>query len=167
MIAAKLVELIEIHAQHFTSDVVRDLLTNERTRGFRAVRPQELEQRIFQIVHHLGNWIGDPNSVMVQAEFTDWGRRRFEQGIPLSEIMYAVIILKQHLGRYILDNGLVDAAFPRVDGDYVLPMHLNGLQELHARLGRFFDEALYCLACGYEAEAKASPVAARGSAHRT
>ena len=49
MIAAKLVELIEIHAQ-FTSDVVRDLLTNERTRGFRAVRPQELEQRIFQIV---------------------------------------------------------------------------------------------------------------------
>ena len=167
MIAAKLVELIEIHASRFTADVVRDLVTNERTRGFRAVRPEELEPRIFQIVHHLGNWIGDPKSATVQAEFTDWGRRRFEQGIPLSEIMYAVIILKQHLGRYILDNGLVDAAFPRVDGDYVLPMHLNSLQDLHARLGRFFDEALYYLASGYEAEAKASPVAARGSAHRT
>jgi hypothetical protein len=167
LIAAKLVELIEIHASRFTSDVVRDLVTNERTRGFRAVRPQELEQRIFQIVHHLGNWIGDPKSATVQAEFTDWGRRRFEQGIPLSEIMYAVIILKQHLGRYILDNGLVDAAFPRIDSDYVLPMHLNSLQDLNARLGRFFDEALYYLACGYEAEAKASPVAARGSAHRT
>ena len=165
MIAAKLVELIEIHASRLTSDVVRDLLTNERTRGFRAVRPEELEQRIFQIVHHLGNWIGDPKSVTVRAEFADWGRRRFEQGIPLSEILYAVIILKQHMGRYILDNGLVDAAFPRVDGDYVLPMHLNSLQDLHARLGRFFDEALYHLACGYEAEAKA--VAARGSAHRT
>jgi len=164
LIAAKLVELIEIHAQHFTSDVVRDLLTNERTRGFRAVGPDELEERIFQIVAHLGNWIGDPNSGIVQAEFADWGRRRFEQGIPLSEILYAVIVLKQHMGRYVVDNGLVDAAFPRIDGDYVLPMHLSSLHDLHARLGRFFDEALYYLACGYEAEAK--EVAARDPAHR-
>jgi hypothetical protein len=154
MIAAKLVELIEIHASGLTTDVMRDLVTNERTRGFRDVRPQELEQRIFQIIHHLGNWIGDPRSRTVQAEFTEWGRRRFDQGISLSEIMYAVIILKQHMGRYILDNGLVDAAFPRIDSDYVLPMHLNSLQDLYAQLGRFFDEALYYLACGFEAEAK-------------
>jgi hypothetical protein len=164
VIAAKLVELIENHARRLTSDVVQDLLTNERTRGFRVVSPEELDQRIFQIVAHLGNWIGDPNSKIVQAEFADWGRRRFEQGIPLSEVMYAVIILKQHMGRYILDNGLVDAAFPRIDGDYILPMHLNSLQDLHARLGRFFDEALYYLACGYEVEAKA--VALRASTYR-
>ncbi len=164
MIAAKVVELIENHASRFTGEVVRDLVANERTRGFRAVPPDELEERIFQIVHHLGNWIGDPNAVMVRAEFTDWGRRRFEQGIPLSEILYAVIVLKQHMRRYIVDNGLVDAAFPRIDGDYVLPMHLNSLQELNAQLSRFFDEALYCLACGYEAESK--EVAARGPAPR-
>ena len=164
MIGAKLVDLIEAHAWAMTSDVARDLLTNERTSGFRAVRQQDLEQRIFQILHHLGNWIGDPKSVTVRAEFEDWGRRRFEQGIPLSEILYAVIVLKQHMGRYILDNGLVDAAFPRIDSDYVLPMHLNSLQDLHGRLGRFFDEALYYLACGYEAEAK--EVAARDPAHR-
>jgi hypothetical protein len=164
VIAAKLVDLIEDHASRLTGDVVQDLLTNERTRGFRAVRPDELEERIFQIVHHLGNWIGDPKSVTVRAEFEEWGRRRFEQGIPLSEIVYAVIVLKQHMGRYVVDNGLVDAAFPRIDGDYVLPMHLNSLQELNARLSRFFDEALYYLACGYEAETK--EVAARGPAHR-
>src|SRR5262245_55306257 len=133
MIAAKLVELIEIHATRLTSDVMGDLVTNERTRGFRAVDPQELEQRIFQIVHHLGDWIGDPKSVIVQAEFADWGRRRFDQGIPLSDIMYAVIVLKQHVGRYILDNGLVDTAFRH---EYVLPIHLNSLQDLNARLGR-------------------------------
>jgi hypothetical protein len=164
VIAAKLVDLIEDHASRLTSDVVQDLLTNDRTRGFRVVSPEELDQRIFQIVAHLGNWIGDPNSGIVQAEFADWGRRRFEQGIPLSEILYAVIVLKQHMGRYIVDNGLVDAAFPRIDGDYVLPLHLNSLHDLHARLGRFFDEALYYLACGYEAEAKEA--AARGPAHR-
>ena len=154
MIGAKLVDLIEVHAWPMTSDVARDLLTNERTRGFRAVPQEELEQRIFQILHHLGNWIGDPMSKTVQAEFTDWGRRRFDQRIPLSELIYGIIIIKYHLRRYISDNGLVDASFPRVEADYVLPLHLHSLQELNTRVGRFFDEALYCLACGYEEQAR-------------
>jgi hypothetical protein len=155
MIAAKLVELIEVHAPYLTGDIARDLVTNMRTPGFRAVRKQELDERIFQILNHLGNWIGDPLATMVQAEFTHWGRRRFDQGIPLSELIFAVIIIKQHLRRYISDNGLVDAAFPRVESDYILPLHLHGLQELNARVGQFFDEALYQLACGYEEQGRA------------
>jgi hypothetical protein len=155
VIAARLVELIEIHSQRITTDIVEDLLINERTRGFRAVRRPDLEQRVFQLLHHLGNWIGDPRSDKTRAEFTDWGRRRFDQGIPLSELIFAVIIIKQHLRRYISDNGLVDAAFPRVEGDYVLPLHLHGLQELNAQVGRFYDEALYSLAVGYEERARA------------
>ena len=154
MIAAKLVELIEIHADRVTIDVTHDLITNPRTPGFRAVPPQELEQRIYRLLHHLGNWIGDPRSVRVQAEFNEWGRRRFDQGIPLSELIFAIIVLKQHLRRYISDNGLVETAFPRVDGDYVLPLHLHSLQEFNARVGQFFDEALYDLACGYEEQAR-------------
>jgi hypothetical protein len=150
MIGARLVELIEIHANRLTADVAQELVTSDRTPGFRAVRPQDLEQRIFEIVHHLGNWIGDPKAEAVHAEFTDWGGRRFDQGIRLSEIVYALIILKQHMRRYIADNGLVDATFPRVENDYVLPMHLHSLQELHTRIDRFFDEALYYLVRGYE-----------------
>ena len=154
MISAKLIELIEIHATRLTKDVARDMSTNDRTLGFRAVPEEDLEQRIFQILHHLGNWIGDPKSERVQAEFSQWGSRRFDQGIPLSEIVFAIIVLKQHLRRYIQDNGLVDAAFPRIESDYVLPMHLHSLQDLNVRVGQFFDEALYHLACGYEAESR-------------
>jgi hypothetical protein len=156
MIAEKLVELIEIHASRIATDVAQDLITNERTRGFRAVRQQDLELRIFQLLNHLGNWIGDPRSVKMQAEFTEWGRRRFDQRVPLNEIIYAVILLKQHLRRYITDNGLVDAAFPRVESDYVLPLHLHSLQELNLRVGRFFDEALYNLVRGFEDQAQRS-----------
>lgn len=154
MISAKLIELIEIHSNRLVSDVARDLVSNERTRGFRGVPPEDLEQRLFQIVHHLGNWIGDPRAEQVRTEFVRWGARRFDQKIPLSEIVYGIIILKQHLHRYISDHGLVDAAFPRVDHEYVLPMHLHSLQELNTKVARFFDEALYHLACGYEEEAR-------------
>jgi hypothetical protein len=166
MIAAKLVELIEIHASRLTKDVARDLTTNDRTRGFRAVRLEDLEQRIFQLLHHLGNWIGDPRSEQVKTEFTDWGRRRFDQGIPISELIYSVILIKQHLRRYISDNGLIDASFPRVEGDYVLPLHLHSLQELNARVGQFFDEASYYLACGYEERARQPEVLGRSAVVR-
>lgn len=154
MIAERLVELIEINAARLSTDVAADLVANERTPGFRAVRRSDLEERIFQIVHHLGNWIGDRRSEKVKTEFADWGRRRFGQGIPLSEIVYAILVLKQHLRRYIRDHGLVEASFPRVEHDYVLPVHLNSLQELNTQVGLFFDEALFHLAHGYEEEAR-------------
>jgi hypothetical protein len=156
MISAKLIELIEIHATRLTKDVAQDLVTNPRTRGFQAVPREDLEQRVYQLLHHLGNWIGKPKSVEVETEFTGWGRRRFDQSIPLSEIVYGIIILKQHLRRYISENALVDTAFPRVEGDYLLPMHLHSLQELNVRVAEFFDEALYHLARGYESEAKSA-----------
>ena len=72
----------------------------------------------------------------------------------VSELIFAIIIIKQHLRRYISDNGVVDASFPRVEGDYVLPMHLHSLQELNTQVGRFFDEALYSVAIGYEERAR-------------
>ena len=160
MIAERLVELIEITASRLSADVATDLARNERTRGFSAVPRPELEDRIFQIVHHLGDWIADRRAEKVRIEFADWGRRRFGQGIALSEIIYAIIVLKQHLRRYIQDNGLVEASFPRVEQDYVLPMHLNSLQELNTQVDLFFDEALYHLARGYEEGARSRAAAA-------
>jgi len=154
VIGAKLVELIEIHSQRLTADIVDDLLINDRTCGFRAVRRPDLEQRVYQLLHHLGNWIGDARSDKTRTEFTDWGRRRFDQGIPLSELIFAIIVIKQHLRRYISDNGLVEASFPLVESDYVLPMHLHSLHNLSTEVGRFFDEALYSLAVGYEERAR-------------
>ena len=154
MISGKLIELIEIHAAELSTDTARDLTTNSRTPGFRAVPQRDLERRLFEIFHHLGNWIGDPGNSRVRTEFEEWGQRRFDQSIPLSQVVYAIILIKQHLRRYIADHGLVDASFPPVEREYVLPMHLHSLQDLNTRVGQFFDEALYHLAHGHEAHAR-------------
>ena len=153
MISVKLIELIESQAAHLASDTARDLMTNERTPAFRAASQHALEERVFQIFHELGNWMGDPGNLRVRKEFEEWGHLRFAQGIPLNQIVYAIILIKQHLQRYIADHGLLDASFPPVERDYVLPMHLHSLQDLNTRVGQFFDEAMYHLARGYEAEA--------------
>ena len=154
MIAASLIDLIEVHAIPLSREVAQELHTNERTRGFRAVKREDLEHRVSSLLNHLGDWLGSPNAEEVRAEFATWGQRRFDQQIPLSEILFALIILKQHLRRYIRDNGLLDAAFPRVEQDYVLPMHMYSLQELNFTVGVFFDEAFYNLTRGYEGAAK-------------
>ena len=153
MIAARLIELVELHSSQLSADVGRDLRTNPSTPGFHSVPLDELQERFFDILRHLGDWLGEPQSERVRQEFTEWGARRFDQRIPLSEIVYAIIVFKRHLRRYVRDHGLVDVAFPRVEGDYLLPMHLHGLQELNTSIGQFFDEALYYAALAYEAEA--------------
>jgi len=150
MISAKLIELIHIHAGRLADDVAADLRSNLRTPAFGAVALEDLSQRVAQIFNHLGNWIGEPGSNAVKAEFADWGGRRFGQGIPISQIVQAIIVIKAHLRRYIRDHGLVDSAFPRVEADYILPMHLHSLQQLNEQVGAFFDEALFQLALGYE-----------------
>jgi len=154
MVAEKLVEMIEIHADRLGAVVVQDLMTNERTRSFRTVKRGDLEERLFDILHHLGDWIGNRRSDRVKLEFAEWGSKRFGQGMPLSEVVCAIIVLKRHLRHFIQQNGLIEAAFPATDGDYVLPMHLHSLQALNGDIGLFFDEALYQLACGYEDRAR-------------
>jgi hypothetical protein len=156
MISARLVELIQNHAPQLTADTVNDLLTNEHTTSFRKVSRLEIENRIFRIYNHLGDCIA-ANQNFAEAEFEEWGRKRFGQGIALSEIVYTVILIKAHLSRYIRDHGLIDAAFPRTEADYILPMHLHSLQELNRLVSGFFDQALYHLARGYEAAAGRRP----------
>jgi hypothetical protein len=150
MISAKLIELIGTHAGVLAAEVASDLRSNPRTAAFRAVTQGDLSDRVSQIFHHLGNWIGEPGSEAVRNEFADWGSKRFGQGIPLSQIIYAIIVIKAHLRRYIREHGLLESAFPRVEADYILPMHLHSLQQLNEQVGTFFDEALFQLALGYE-----------------
>ncbi len=149
MISARLVELIQNHAPQLTSDIVNALITDPHTPAFRRVPKLDLEQRIFRIYHHLGDFIaaGQP---LAEAEFEEWGRKRLGQGIPLSEIVYALILLKSGLSRYIREHGLIDATVPDSQADFVLPMHLHSLQELNAMVMGFFDRALYHLVLGYE-----------------
>src|SRR5262249_31487235 len=99
----------------------------------------------------LGTWIADPNQAEVQKEYEEWGRTRFRQGVPLSEIVYCVILIKSHLRRFIRDHGLVTYSGDRVSPHELLPLDLYGIQELNYIIGEFFDRALHHLARGYEA----------------
>jgi hypothetical protein len=149
----RLMQLIETHTGPLTHETVQDLLTNERTRAFRKVPGPELEARVAALYGNLGKWIGSPKDDSVRAEYEEWGKARFRQGIPLSEIVYALILAKSRLRRYVREHGLVDFSGDRVIPGELLPVQLHSIQELNYMIGEFFDVALYHLARGYESVA--------------
>jgi hypothetical protein len=153
MLGARLLQLIQSHAASLTKEVITDLQRNDRTPSFRRLSLSSLESRIGALYSNLGRWIGDSDESAVRLEYEEMGRRRFQEDIPLSEIVYALLLTKQHLRRYIRDHGLVDFAGDRMMPDELLPLELHSIQELNYQVGEFFDRALYHLARGYEAEA--------------
>ena len=159
MLTTRLIQLIESHATSLCSEAMQDIVTNEHTSSFRRVPVAELEQRIAALYLNLTRWIGKPDDAAVQEEYEQWGRTRFHQGIPLSEIIYCLILSKGHLRKFIREHGLIDFSGDRVTPDELIPVQLHGIQELNYMVGEFFDRALYCLTRGYEtAERKTVPV---------
>jgi len=160
MLANRLIQLIENHYKSLGHEAMHDLLTNENTRAFRKVPKEELEPRIAAIYQSVGKWIGNANEDDIRQEYEDWGRTRFRQGIPFSEVVYALMLTKKHLRTFIKEHGLVDFSGDRITPDEFMPMELYAIQELNYKVGDFFDIAMYHLVRGYEAAAKAHLVAA-------
>jgi hypothetical protein len=156
MLGARLLLLIQSHAGPLTTETLQDLTTNERTASFRRLPAAEVESRIALLFNNLAKWIGDPNDEAVRREYEEMGRIRFREGVPVSELVYAIILTKKHLRRYIREHGLVDFAGDRIMPDELLPLELHSIQELNYQVGEFFDRALFYLARGYEAEAGAA-----------
>ncbi len=154
MLSVRLIRLIETQAKSLTREVVEDLLTNENTSAFRRIPRAELEPRVLAFYQNLGNWIGDPKEDAVRAEYEEWGRIRSRQGIPISEIVYSLIVTKRHLRRYIREHAFVVFSGDRARPDELIPYELYNMQELNYTVGDFFDNALYYLTRGAETQTR-------------
>ena len=156
MLVSRLMQFIETHVTSLTTEAMQDVLTNERTSAFRRVPAAEVELRIAALYRNLGKWVGNPQEDEIRKEYEEWGRKRFREGIPLSEIVYCIILAKAHLRRFIREHGLVVFSGDRATPDELVPVQLYGIQELNYMVGEFFDRVLYHLTRGYEAAAQPS-----------
>lgn len=154
MLTVRLIKLIETHADTLSREVVADILTNEHTLSHLRIPKDELAQRVFRLYQNLGNWIGDPKDDAIRAEYEEWGSIRCRQGVPLSEIIYALILTKKHLRRYIREHGFVEFSGDKFTSGELVHLELYSIQELNYVVGDFFDRALYYLTRGHELQSK-------------
>jgi hypothetical protein len=151
MLSFRLVKAIESHAEQLTRGVVHDLQTNPRTPMYHKVSPEQLHHRAHAVYSNLGRWLGEKTDQTIEAFYGELGKQRSAEGIPLCEVVYALLLTKYHLRDYIRASGLIDSA-----------VELYQEQELQRLVGHFFDRAIYYTVKNYECEAasRRAPAAA-------
>ncbi len=139
LLAYRLVKLIEAHADQLAAGVFERLQSCSKTSAFRNVPADEFKQRVYEIYHCLGDWLLGKAESEIEKRYTEIGRRRAEQGVPLSQVIWAINLAK----RYLLEF-LAEQVGPEKTAE------IFGELEVLQLLEQFFDRASYYAAIGYE-----------------
>ena len=138
MWVGRLVDLIEDHADELTERLVRRMREDPRTTGYRQFDDEEMGERAREVYSHLGRWLGETSESAVEAEYFRLGKIRCAEGIPLSEVVMALLLVRRNLWQFVESRG----------ADTILELR----QELDLELlvARFFDRAIFHTVRGYE-----------------
>ena len=139
MVGGHLVRLIERHADELADGLLKKLRNSDRTTEFRKIPDEELKQGAREIYNNLGDWLLTKTESDIEFRYTQLGTRRATQGIPIGQLVWAVLISKEHLFALLQREGLVEGA-----------VQLYSELELVQLLDQFFDRALYFAVVGYE-----------------
>ena len=139
MLSTRLIHLIESHADELANGLVAHLKTHPRTPSLHHFPQDQLRDRAFATYHHLGDWLSGQHEEEVRKTYGDFGEGRAHEGLPLSEIIYALTVTKNHL---------LDFAQSSMESSNT--MEVLGLRDLILHVTRFFDYATFCTASGYE-----------------
>ncbi len=139
LLTYKLVELIETHSDQLADSLVEKVRNSPYLPEYRNVPPVDLKDRVRGIYSHLGEWLEKRKEEDIKARYLDIGARRAEQGVPLSQLNWTIVLTKENLWDY-LKRSAVAADLKELSGEL----------EMLQLLDQFFDRALYFAAVGYE-----------------
>ena len=140
MLAVRLIQLIETHAAALVQAIIADVRTNPRTPSFKRV-PEADSSPAADLSKHYGDWIGERTEAQIETQYVEVGRRRYHEDIPLEEVIYALVLVKDRLRAFIRQHGLASSV-----------MDLYSEEQLYELTGSFFDRAMYFTVKGYEDE---------------
>lgn len=143
MLATRLVRLIEAHSDQLATTLTEKIRTSQRTLDYLKIPPEELKQQCYEIYAHLGEWLQTKTESEIEHHYISVGHHRSEQGIRVSDFVWALVITKENLIHYLQKTAAVDGA-----------VQLLGELELMQLVEQFFDRALYYGMVGYERSQK-------------
>lgn len=150
MISQRLIEQIHESANRLTNDLIERLQTDPRSIAYRTIPRDRLIALKDDLYLHLGGWLSTRSKSAIKSRYVRLGRERYLEGIPLSELIFALSMTKSMVVDFIRH-----CAPGRAE-------ELNLEYDLVVSIGEFFDEAIYFASLGYEdanqAQLKALPV---------
>ncbi len=139
LLAYRLVRLIETHADRLAEGLLEKLQTCEKCPDFRRVPAEEFRQRVYEVYDHLGEWLLGKKEEDVARRYAEIGRRREAQGVPVSQLIWAIVLTRQNLWEYL-----------KREANAEKPVEVFGELEVLELLDQFFDHAIFYGALGYE-----------------
>lgn len=154
MLAYRLVRLIETHSDALAAGLLDKVQHSELTRTYRNVPPEELKQRVYEIYRHLGEWLLGKSAFDIEQRYEEIGTRRAHQGVPISELVWVIILTKENLWEFLKKESLMER-----------PVEVFGELEMLQLLDQFFDRAIYYASIGHERALAAHEIPHAGIAH--
>lgn len=132
MDSANLIRLIQQEARPLVEGLYSELRTNLGTSHYHRLSNEELFRRGQAVYQHLAEWLQTGDNSAIRRYGEDLGKRRFAEGIPLGQVVLALILEEKHLWRF---------------GGGVASPPEEGLRE---KVAEFFGRTIYSTARGYE-----------------
>jgi len=139
MLAYKLLRLVETHSDALAAGLLEKTKNSALLPDYNNVPPEELRERVHEIYRHLAEWLLGRSGLDVEKRYLEIGARRAHQGVPLSQLIWAIILTKKNLWDFLKQEVTLDR-----------PAEISGELEVEELLDQFFDCAIYYAAIGYE-----------------
>lgn len=140
MMLYRLVRMIETRSQELAASLLDKVQNSRFTQNYREnVPPEELKERVYEIYRHLGEWLTGKDKLDLEQRYLQIGARRASQQVPVSEVIWVIILTKGNLWDFIRKESVLER-----------PSEMLGEMEMLQLLEQFFDRAIYYAAVGYE-----------------
>lgn len=142
MHAYRLVRLIETHADGLANALQKKIDASDLMPDYHANVPrEELTALVDEIYKNLGQWLLAKTESDIESRYEHIGMRRADQGVPYSQVAWAIALVKENLWEYLKQEHVLQK-----------PVEIFGSLEMLELLEQFFDRAMYYAAVGYEKE---------------
>jgi hypothetical protein len=149
MLSIRLVRLIEEHSAELGASLIDRLRHSSRTVDYFKLPDDELRHSAAGIYRELGDWLLNKTETDVEYRYTQIGSKRAEEGIAISDFVWALIISKENLWHFLQTHAPMDHM-----------LELYGEIELLQLIDQFFDRALYYAMIGYQRFGRSARTAA-------
>ncbi|HEX8985805.1 MAG TPA: hypothetical protein VF767_10245 [Bryobacteraceae bacterium] len=138
MLTSNLLQIASDHWEQIATRVVLRIRRDSKFLEMGKLPESEIRSRTREILLNLGNWLVSSEDDL-GLRYEHLGGRRFQEGIPMHEVVYALQVIHQSMIQYIRDQGLGRT-----------PLDMYAEEELEVGSGRIFDRIVYYFVRGYE-----------------
>jgi len=123
MDAAEIIQLMETGARQYFNGLIQEVRSNLGTTHYRKLSNDELARRMTAIYRNLAHWLNTRDPSAVRAAGEGLGKNRFEEGIPLGQVVLSLILEEKYLRKYFADQGVpLEGEWSQIVSEYFQKM---------------------------------------------